>query len=195
MAAPSVSGMLQQVRYFIISVSRQFAKLVRSPVQVYGLEDVVEKELLRATKDPKMIDSIMNPHIKCFIKIKTLSDIIAKEKLSPIMTNLIKLLAENGQLNNTPGVISAFSTTMSVHHGEQCSVTTVSTLDDTTLSELKTVLNSFLRRGQVLKMEVKTDPQDPSITGGMIVHIGEKYVDMSARTKIQKLSRIMKEAI
>nr|XP_020842128.1 ATP synthase subunit O, mitochondrial-like [Phascolarctos cinereus] len=187
MEAPGASGMLRQVRHFTISVSRPFAKLVRPPVQVYGLEgryatalysaaskqnklDVVEKELLRVTKllkDPKMIDSIMNPHIKRSIKIKTLSDIIAKEKFSPITTNLMKLLAENGHLNNTPGVISAFSTMMSVHRGKvQCSVTTASALDDATPSELKTVLNSFLRKGQVLKMEVKTDP---SIMAGMLI--------------------------
>ncbi|XP_072472971.1 ATP synthase subunit O, mitochondrial [Notamacropus eugenii] len=213
MAAPGVPGMFQQVRRFTTSVSRPFAKLVRPPIQVYGLEgryatalysaaskqnklDMVEKELLRVTKlmkDPKMIDSIMNPHIKRSVKMKALNDVIAKEKFSPITTNLMKLLAENGRLNNTPGVISAFSTMMSVHRGEvQCSVTTASALDDATLSELKTVLNSFLKKGQVLKMEVKTDP---SIMGGMIVRIGEKYVDMSARTKIQKLSRIMREAV
>ncbi|XP_074076713.1 ATP synthase peripheral stalk subunit OSCP, mitochondrial-like [Macrotis lagotis] len=213
MAGPSAAGMIQQVRCFTTSVGRPFTKLVRPPIRVYGLEgryatalfsaaskqnklDVVQKELLRVTtllKDPKMVGSIMNAHIKHSVKIKTVSEIIAKEKFSPITTNLMKLLAENGRLNSTPGVISAFSTMMSVHRGEvQCSVTTASTLDDATLSELKTVLNSFLSKGQVLKMEVKTDP---SIMGGMIVRIGEKYVDMSARTKIQKLSRIMKEAI
>lgn len=37
------------------------------------------------------------------------------------------LLAENGRLDNTPGVISAFSTMMSVHRGEvPCTVTTAS---------------------------------------------------------------------
>ncbi|XP_043834981.1 ATP synthase subunit O, mitochondrial-like [Dromiciops gliroides] len=213
MSAPGVSGMVQQVRRFTTSVGRPFAKLVRPPIQVYGLEgrdatdlysaaskqnklDVVENELLRVTKllkESKTIASIMNPHIKCSVKVKTLNDIIAKEKFSPITTNLLKVLAENGRLNNTPGVISAFFTMMSVHRGEvQCSVTTASTLDEATLSELKTALNSFLSKGQVLKIEVKTDP---SIMGRMIVHIGEKYVDMSARSKIQKLSRIMNETI
>ncbi|KAL0614269.1 ATP synthase subunit O, mitochondrial [Plecturocebus cupreus] len=65
-------------------------------------------------------------------------------------------------------------------------------LEETTLSELKTVLKSFLSQGQILKLEVKTDP---SIMGGMIVRIGEKYVDMSAKTKIQKLSKAMREVI
>ena len=80
---------------------------------------------------------------------------------------------------------------MSVHRGEvPCTVTTASPLDEATLTELKTVLKSFLCKGQVLKLEVKVDP---SIMGGMIVRIGEKYADMSAGTKIQKLSRAMRE--
>ena len=72
-----------------------------------------------------------------------------------------------------------------------CTVTTPS-LDEATLSELKTVLSSFLSENQILKLEVKTDL---SIMGGMIVRIGEKYVDMSAKTKIQKLSKAMREAV
>ncbi|KAF3820525.1 hypothetical protein GH733_013701 [Mirounga leonina] len=134
----------------------------------------VEKELLRVSqilKEPKMAASIMNPYIKRSVKMKNLND--------------------NGRLDNTPGVISAFSTMMSVHRGEvPCTVTTASPLDEATLTELKTVLKSFLSKGQVLKLEVKTDP---SIMGGMIVRIGERYADMSAKTKIQKLSRAMRE--
>ncbi|XP_020018342.2 ATP synthase peripheral stalk subunit OSCP, mitochondrial isoform X2 [Castor canadensis] len=210
MAAPTVSLLSRQVRCFSTSVVRPFSKLVRPPVQVYGIEgryatalysaaskqnklEQVEKELLRIAqllKDPKMSTSILNPYIKRSIKMKSLSDITTKEKFSPLTSNLMILLAENGRLDNTQGIISAFSTIMSVHRGEvPCTVTTASPLDDAVLSELKTVLKSFLSQGQVLKLEVKTDP---SIMGGMIVRIGEKFVDMSAKTKIQKLSRAMR---
>ncbi|KAF6117511.1 ATP synthase peripheral stalk subunit OSCP [Phyllostomus discolor] len=134
----------------------------------------------------------MNPYIKRAVKVKSLKDMTAKEKFSPLTSNLINLLAENGRLTSTPAVVSAFSTMMSVHRGEvPCTVTTASPLDEATLSELRTVLNSFLSKNQILKLEVKTDP---SIMGGMIVRIGEKYVDMSAKTKIQKLSKAMREA-
>lgn len=34
---------------------------------------------------------------------------------------------------------------------------------------------------------------DSSILGGMIVSIGDKYVDMSTKTKIQKLTKLIKE--
>ncbi|ELV13361.1 ATP synthase subunit O, mitochondrial [Tupaia chinensis] len=194
------------MQYFSTSVVRSFAKLVRPPVQVYGVEgryatalysvaskrnklEQVEKELLRVAqllKDPKLAVSILNPYVKRSIKVKSINDMAAKERFSPLTSNLINLLAENGRLSNTQGVISAFSTMMSVHCGEiPCTVTTASPLDQATLSELQTVLKSFLSKGQVLKLEVKTDP---SIMGGMIVRIGEKYVDMSAKNRIQKLS-------
>ncbi|XP_045148556.1 ATP synthase subunit O, mitochondrial-like [Echinops telfairi] len=212
MAGPAVTW-LSQVRCFSTSVIRPFAKLVQPPVQIHGVEghyatalysaaskqnklEQVEKELLRVAqllKDPKVALAILKPHVKRSVKVKGLSDITAKERLSPITANPINLLAENGHWNNTPGVSSAFSTIMSVHHGEvPCTVTTASSLDNTSLSELKTVLNSFLSQGQVLKLEVKTEP---SIMGGMIVRIGEKYVDMSAKSKIQKLSRITRETV
>uniref|UniRef100_A0A2K6UHV0 Oligomycin sensitivity conferral protein n=1 Tax=Saimiri boliviensis boliviensis TaxID=39432 RepID=A0A2K6UHV0_SAIBB len=188
------------------TVVRPFAKLVRPPIQVYCVEghyatalysaaskqkklEQAEKELLRVAqilKEPKVAASHS-------VKVKSLSDIIAKEMFSLLTTNLINLLAENGRLSNTQRVVSAFSTTMSVHRGEvPCTVTTASPLEEATFSELKTVLKSFLSQSQIFKLEVKTDP---SIMGGMIVRIGEKYVDMSAKTKIQKLSKTMREVI
>uniref|UniRef100_A0A2K5C2I7 ATP synthase peripheral stalk subunit OSCP, mitochondrial n=1 Tax=Aotus nancymaae TaxID=37293 RepID=A0A2K5C2I7_AOTNA len=194
-------------------VVRPFAKLVSPPVQVYGVEgrcatalystaskqkklEQVEKELLRVAqilKEPKLTASVLNPYVKHSVKVKSLSDITAKERFSPLTTNLINLLAENGRLSNTQGVVPAFSTMMSVHRREvPCTVTTASPLEEATLSELKTVLNSFLSQGQILKVEVKTDPSN---MGGMIVRIREKHVDTSAKTKIQKLSMAMREVI
>lgn len=41
-----------------------------------------------------------------------------------------------------------------------------------------------------MKLSVKIDP---SVRGGMNVPIGEKYVEVSASTKIQKLNSIVRE--
>lgn len=172
----------------------RYATALYSAASKQNKLEQVEKELLRVAqllKEPKLAASILNPYVKRSVKMKSLNDITAKERFSPLTANLMNLLAENGRLRNAQGVISAFSTMMSVHRGEvPCTVTTASPLEEATLSELKTVLKGFLSQGQVLKLEVKTDP---SIMGGMIVRIGEKYVDMSAKTKIQKLSKAMRE--
>uniref|UniRef100_H0Y1G0 ATP synthase peripheral stalk subunit OSCP, mitochondrial n=1 Tax=Otolemur garnettii TaxID=30611 RepID=H0Y1G0_OTOGA len=211
MAAPAVSGISRQVQSFSTSVARPFAKLLRPPVQIHGVEgryatalysaaskqnklEQVEKELLGVSqllKEPKMAASILKPYVKRSVKVKSLKDITAKEPFSPLTTNLMNLLAENGRLSNTQGV-SAFSTMMRVHRGEPCTVTTASPLEEATLTELKTVLESVLGQGQILKLEVKTDP---AIMGGMIVRIGEKYVGTSAKTETEKRNKIKNKIV
>ncbi|KAI7808402.1 ATP synthase subunit O, mitochondrial [Triplophysa rosa] len=204
-------GLGLQVRQFSTSVIRPVAKLVKPPIQVYGVEgryatalfsaaskqknlDKVEQELGRVAsmiKDPKLSSMVMNPHVKRSIKLKTFVDALTKAKLSPITINLINVLAENGRLTLTPDVITAFSKMMSAHRGEvTCSVTTALPLDEANLAELKVALNGFLAKGETIKLETKSDS---SILGGMIVSIGDKYVDMSTKTKIQKLTNLIRE--
>ncbi|KAM7389642.1 hypothetical protein PAMP_023605 [Pampus punctatissimus] len=202
----------QQARQFSTSVIRPAAKLVKPPIQVYGLEgryatalfsaaskqsklDQVEQELGKVStliKDPKISTIVMNPHVKQSIKQKTIHDILSKAKVSPITINLINVLADNGRLTITGDVITAFGKMMSAHRGEViCSVTTAQPLDQANLSELKVALKGFLQKGETIKLETKTDS---SILGGMIVSIGDKYVDMSTKTKIQKLTKVIREA-
>ncbi|XP_072254359.1 ATP synthase subunit O, mitochondrial isoform X1 [Pyxicephalus adspersus] len=202
-----------KVRSFSTSATRPVAKLVRPPIQVYGLEgryatalysaaskekklDQVEKELNRVSaliKDPKLSSVITNPHVKRALKQKTITDLVTKEKFSPITANFVNLLAENGRLSNTSDVINSFTKIMSAHRGEVlCSVTTASPLDEASLTDLKSALNAFLSKGESLKLETKTDP---TILGGMLVSIGDKYIDMSTRTKILKLTKIMKDTV
>ncbi|CAG5991466.1 ATP synthase peripheral stalk subunit OSCP, mitochondrial [Menidia menidia] len=201
----------QQARQFSTSVLRPAGKLVKPPIQVYGVEgryatalfsaaskqnklDQVEQELGKVSaliKDPKLAGIVMNPHVKRSIKQKTFTDTLVKAKLSPITVNLINVLADNGRLPLTGDVIGAFGKMMSAHRGEViCSVTTAQPLDEANLAELKVALKGFLQKGETIKLETKSDA---SILGGMIVSIGDKYVDMSTKTKIHKLTKLMKE--
>ncbi|KAM9357182.1 ATP synthase peripheral stalk subunit OSCP, mitochondrial [Symphorus nematophorus] len=201
----------QQVRQFSTSVVRPAAKLVKPPIQVYGVEgryatalfsaaskqnklDQMEQELGKVSaliKDPKLSSIVMNPHVKRSIKQKTFSDALSKAKLSPMTINLINVLADNGRLTLTGEVITAFGKMMSAHRGEViCTVTTAQPLDEANLADLKVALNGFLEKGETIKLETKSDA---SILGGMIVSIGDKYVDMSTKTKIQKLTKLIKE--
>ncbi|CAL8263825.1 unnamed protein product [Lota lota] len=201
----------QQTRQFSTSVIRPVSKLVKAPIQVYGVEgryatalfsaaskqnklDQVEQELGKVStmiKDPRVSSIVMNPHVKRILKQKAVTDVLTKAKMSPITINLIKVLSENGRLPLTAGVITAYGKMMGAHRGEViCSVTTAQALDATSLADLQVALKGFLQKGETIKLETKTDS---SILGGMIVSIGDKYVDMSTKTKIQKLTKIIRE--
>ncbi|KAK2522046.1 Atp5o [Columba livia] len=211
--SPTRAAGLASSRWLRAALSARPLSRPQPPIQVYGLEgryatalysaaskqkklDQIEKELSRVAtllKDPKLSSVVLNPHTKGTVKQKAVNDALAKEKMSPITVNLMNLLAENGRLRHTPDIVSAFGKIMSAYRGEVlCSVTTAQPLDDASLTELKSALNGFLAKGEILKLETKTDP---SILGGMIVNIGEKYVDMSTRSKIQKLTKIMRETV
>ncbi|MBN3277398.1 ATPO synthase, partial [Polyodon spathula] len=89
------------------------------------------------------------------------------------------------------GVEGRYATALTAHRGEVlCSITTTQPLDEASLAELKNALNGFLQKGETLQLETKSDP---SVLCRMIVSIGNKYVDMSTKTKIQKLTKIMRE--
>ncbi|CAD7668905.1 unnamed protein product [Nyctereutes procyonoides] len=176
MAAPAVSGLSWLVQCFCTSVVRLFSKLVRSyATTLYSAASKQEQSNWNKKLEQVEKEFYFHYEFLCeeFHEAKSLNDMTAKEMFSPLTSNLINLLAEN------------------VHHGEApCTVTTSSPLDEATLTELQTVLKSFLSKGQVLKLEVKVDL---SMMRGMIVRIGEKYADMSTKTKIRELSRAMWE--
>ncbi|TNN62263.1 ATP synthase subunit O, mitochondrial [Liparis tanakae] len=199
----------QQLRQFSTSVIR--SKLVKSPIEVYGVEgryatalfsaaskqnklDQVEQEMGKVSaliKNPNVSSIVMNPHVKRSIKQKTFHDALAKDKVSAITLNLINVLSDNGRLTITGDVINAFGKMMSAHRGEViCSVTTAQPLGEVDLADLKVALKGFLQKNETIKLETKSDP---TILGGMIVSIGDKYVDMSTKTKIQKLTKLIKE--
>ena len=102
-------------------------------------------------------------------------------------------MAENGRLGRLEGVAKAFATLMSAHRGEvQANVTTAKQLDNSQLKELESVLQTFVKQGHKLQLKTKVDP---SLIGGMIVELGDRYIDLSISSKLKTYSNIVKETL
>nr|XP_046221500.1 ATP synthase subunit O, mitochondrial-like isoform X1 [Oncorhynchus gorbuscha] len=179
----------------VYGVGGRYATALFSAASKQKKLEQVEKEMRTLSaliKDPKLSSIVMNPHVKRSLKLKFFGDAMTKANLSPITVNLITVLADNGRLTLTADVVGAFAKMMSAHRGEViCTVTTAHPLDEANLAELKVALNGFLAKGETLILETKSDA---SILGGMIVSIGDKYVDMSTKTKIHKLTKIIRDS-
>ena len=59
-------------------------------------------------------------------------------------------------------------------------------------AEVTGALKAFLKEGESIQLTAKVDP---SIIGGMIVVIGDKYADMSLKTKINKYTALIQQAV
>ena len=205
-----------KLTFFIrsFSTSNAMQQLVKPPIQVFGIDgryatalysaaskqkalEAVEKDLVKfqgtIKTDEKLREFIANPIIKRNQKSEILKTIASKVSLSSQTANLLQVLAENGRLKNLDGVINAFKTIMSAHRGEVvCEVITAKQLDQNQRTQLETVLKSFLKGKESLHLTVKVDP---TIIGGMIVSIGDRYVDMSVSSKIKKYTELISAAV
>ncbi|XP_011690298.1 PREDICTED: ATP synthase subunit O, mitochondrial [Wasmannia auropunctata] len=179
-------------------------QLVKPPVQVFGLEgryatalysaaskqkvlDAVEKDLVGLQgllkQNATLIDFIKNPSIKRKDKMDAFKAIGTKSKLTPATENLLTLLAENGRLSKLNVIINLYKVLMAATRGEVvCEVITASPLDADTKAKLESTLKRMLKKGQTILLTIKVDP---SIIGGMIVSVGDQYVDMSVASKIK----------
>ncbi len=57
--------------------------------------------------------------------------------------------------------------------------------------EVEGAIAGFLKQGEKSLIEYKVDP---SIIGGMVVSVGDKYADMSMASKLKKYEDIIKSA-
>lgn len=143
--------------------------------------------------DRKLRDLVMDPSIKRKVKAEAFKDVGTKLGQNVSTVNLLSLLAENGRLGKLNAVINAYKLIMSANRGEVvCEVITAKPLEGSAKSELEAALKGFLAKGQTIKLTTKTDP---TIISGMIVSIGDKYVDMSTSSKIKKYSDIIQIAV
>nr|XP_019539550.2 ATP synthase subunit O, mitochondrial [Aedes albopictus] len=193
-----------------LSTSSATAQLVKPPVQIFGLEgryacalysaahktkalEAVEKDLKglqsQMRSDPKVRDLLINPTIKRSVKAAALKEASTRVKYNAATGNLLTLLAENGRLGRLDGIINAYTLIMAAERGEVvCEVMTAKPLDDAQRKQLESALKAFLKPNQSIQLTAKVDP---SLIGGMIVSIGDKYVDMSVASKIKKYTDII----
>lgn len=195
-----------------MSTSSASAQLVKAPVQVFGVEgryatalysaatklkelDAVEKDLSAIQKAIRsnltIRENIASPIIPRRAMAGALKEAAGKGKMAAATSNLLEVMAENGRLKRLDGVISAFKTIMAAHRGEVvCEVTTAKPLESAQLQQLEQALKKFLSANESIQLSTKVDP---TILGGMVVSIGDKYIDMSIASKVKKYTDILKQ--
>ncbi|XP_043220680.1 ATP synthase subunit O, mitochondrial-like [Amphibalanus amphitrite] len=197
-----------------LSTSSVTREMIKTPIQVFGVEgryasalysaasknkqlEKVEKDLIEVQallkSDVPFREFVLNPTLKKEAKRQAMEVVASKKKTTDATKNLLVLMAENGRLTHLDAVAASFRTLMAAHRGEVvCEVTTAKELDAAGKKELEAALQAFLKKGEVLKYSTKVDP---ALIGGMVVTIGDKYVDMSIASKIKKYTAAISSAV
>jgi F-type H+-transporting ATPase subunit O len=187
---------------------------VKVPVQVHGVEgryasalytaaykqkslDAIEKDLSKVKglyeSSQKFKEFVLNPTIRANKRREAIQKITKELGVSKESANFIGVLAENGRLNKLEAVINSFETIMRAHKGELfVEITSAEKLSKKHEDALSDALKKFATQGQQLHV---TFAVKPSIVGGLVVTIGDKYIDLSIASKIKKYTESLQTAI
>ncbi|GAU88205.1 hypothetical protein RvY_00947 [Ramazzottius varieornatus] len=207
-----MSSLRMAVRTF--SSSSSVAQMVRPPISVFGIEGRYasalfsaaskENQLQNVERDMVLMGQVMeknreaaemlqSPIVTKHEKKQMLQRLAQEHKISPLSLNTLAAMSENGRLGLIHKFLKTFAQIMSAERGEvQVTVTTAKPLDASQGKALEAALAKFSTKGQTMRIEAKVDP---TIIGGMIVSIGDKYVDMSTASKIKMYSKIIEETV
>ena len=126
-------------------------------------------------------------------KSEVMQMLVDKSSVSPLVKNLFVVMAENGALGLTDGIVAAFSKIMCAQRKEVVVVvTTAKELGSGQESKVNAALNKFMKEGEILKM---TKRVDPALLGGMTVIIGDKFVDMSLAKKLKTYTDLISQPV
>ncbi|EED15483.1 ATP synthase oligomycin sensitivity conferral protein, putative [Talaromyces stipitatus ATCC 10500] len=190
---------------------------VRPPVALYGVDGTYANALYTASAKTSSLDSIaksLSQLGEVFKKDAKLTTILNAPTLSvsdkqqiikelqtvaggdknDILKNFLSTLAENNRLGLLEGVIEKFQTLMSAHKGEiELSITSAQELDTKSIQRIeKAVAKSEISQGKKLKVVTKVNPD---VLGGLIVEVGDRTIDLSVSSKINRLNKALTDAV
>ena len=151
----------------------------------------VEKELLAFSaamdKNAALRDYVKNPTIGRDAKVAAVEKLFAGSKTSHFTTNTLTTLAANARLGEVDKVIDAYAQLMKAERKEVDAVITSATkLSKAQTDKIAKSLEPHLAAGEKVKV---TTAVDASLLGGLTVQIGDKYLDLSAASAINNISR------
>ncbi|CAK8672671.1 unnamed protein product [Clavelina lepadiformis] len=192
--------------------------MIKTPVPTFGIagtytqalysasvknktKDIVAKDLINfgeVLKNPKVSDYINDPFVGSSDKLSLLKEVGGKTGMADTTINLFGTLAENHRLNLVSEVSHIFARLMKAEKGEvPATVTTAQPLDTKQRKDVEAALAKFVNKNEKIELVEKVDP---TILGGMIVDIGDKYtdmkyIDMSTASKIKIYQDLLRQPV
>merc|ERR1712166_496168 len=171
---------------------------IAAPVRLHGLDGryasslycvaARKKQLEAVESDLKILtgalgssqalsELVSNPSIPKGAKVAAIEDLAKKAGFAESTNNLLALMAENNRLAELTNIADKYEELLRAARGQIFANVTVA--DD-------------LDKAQTMTLAVKTDP---TILGGLVVEIGDKHVDLSIRSRINRLTQQLEVAI
>lgn len=140
---------------------------------------------------PALDSFLRNPTLPRSAKVATLTEVSKKAGFSPIFSNFLSVVAENGRTAEADKILKTFADMIASTKGEVVlKVTSTVPLSEWELALLKKNVQGRFFEGAAADFTVETTI-DESLLGGLTVQIGDRFMDLSTRTELRKLTDVI----
>ena len=138
-----------------------------------------------AASSAKFAEFLHNPLISRDLKTKAVESL---DKLSPVTRSLLSCMAGNARLSWLTKVATTFTQLMKAKRGQvDAKIISSEPLSAAMLKEVQAAMQSQVAKGKTVVIEQVTDP---SIVGGLQVQIGDQFLDLSIKSRIEDIARM-----
>lgn len=172
-------------RKLLLSSSKRYAQAVFDLAQQRNELDAWKADLDAVAEvfgDPVFLGVMDNPDVLLADKEAILKK--ALPQLRPFGYNFVRLLVRRGRAALATGVMREYQRLLDARRGViRAQVTTAIALSDAEVQALAARLKGLVGDKQVQM----TASVDPAIVGGLVVRIGDRLLDGSTRTRLERL--------
>lgn len=140
---------------------------------------------------PELLSLCQNPIYHLDEKKRVLERLATQIGSPPLLKRFIQLLVQKNRLPHLPEIVKVFSGLVDAAQGRQnVRVRLARELSSKQLAGLRQRLEEMMHRTVELKIE-----SDPSLIGGMVIHVGGRVYDGSVREQLRGLRRDLIQAL
>ncbi len=169
-----------------VRIARRYAKALADVLTDKKLEKVSgELKTIASLFDEKAIRYLKSPVVPVEKKVELAKTVISKVKPSSELKKVLLLLAEKDRLGLIKDFESEFESFVNARLGKlKAEIVSAEELAAETVEKIRETMEKVFEK----KVEVETKI-DPSIIGGFIVKVGDKVLDASVKTQIERLKK------
>ncbi|SPN98544.1 probable ATP synthase subunit 5, mitochondrial [Cephalotrichum gorgonifer] len=148
-------------------------------------------------RDPKLQTVLSAPTLSAEDKSAVVAELAkqAGSTSNETVRNFLSALAENNRLGLLGSVCQKFDVLMAAARGQiEMVVTSAQPLDNKTLTRLETAVSKSEYVGAGKKLKV-TNEVNPDIVGGLVVEIGDRTIDLSVSSRINKMNKLLTDSL
>ena len=177
----------------------KFSSSYRSAATLKQVEQDLTGVRAAIKGQPQIQDFLANPVLSSKDRAAGIDELLKaaspKAAVSEVTKTFFEVLADNGRLYDAEKVIDDFLEIMSAHRGEvKVTITTAQPLEKDLQKRLEDSLKQSALAGQGKTLIIQNKVNE-AVLGGLIVDFGDKTVDLSVASRVNKLNATLQGII